>query len=194
MFKWGDFTPREKVLLGLVAALLVAGALWRMLQPAAPAPERFTLDAASASGGSAAAVEEEAPLVIHIVGAVRQPGVYRLPPGSRVEDLVKAAGGAAADADLERVNLARPLFDGEQVIIYRIGEEPAPGGAPAKININRASVEELTTLPGIGPARAERIVAYREENGYFSDPSEIMDVSGIGESIYKSIADLITVY
>ena len=69
-----------------------------------------------------------------------------------------------------------------------------PGEAAAKININRASVEELTTLPGIGPARAERIVAYREKNGYFSDPSEIMDVSGIGESIYESIADLITVY
>ena len=193
MFKLGDFTPREKVLLGLVAALLVAGALWRMLQPAAPAPDRFTLEAGNATGG-AAAVEEAEPLVIHIVGAVRRPGVYRLPPGSRVEDLVKAAGGAEADADLERVNLARPLFDGEQVIIYRIGEEPARGGAPAKININRASVEELTPLPGIGPARAERIVAYREENGYFSDPSEIMDVSGIGESIYKSIADLITVY
>ena len=182
----GRFLPRAKSAPG-PGGRCSAEALWRM-SPAAPAPERFTsMQPAPAIGRSGRG--RSAPV---IQGGA--PAVYRLPPGSRVEDLVNAAGGAAADADLERVNLARPLFDGEQVIIYRIGEEPAQGEAAAKININRASVEELTTLPGIGTVRAERIVAYREKNGYFSDPSEIMDVSGIGESIYESIADLITVY
>ncbi|MEW5784727.1 MAG: helix-hairpin-helix domain-containing protein [Bacillota bacterium] len=186
-------TLREKVILGILAALLVAGALWRVWPHAVSPPGAFRLEE-EAGSHEAALGDGVIPIVVHIVGAVQNPGVYRLSPGSRVQDLLIAAGGSAADADLEQINLARPLMDGEQVQILRIGEVPGAGRADAKVNINRATVEELATLPGIGPVRAQRIFDYRAQHGFFTDPRELMDVSGIGEGIYQNIADLITVY
>ncbi len=136
----------------------------------------------------------EAPelITVHLVGAVLNSGVYRVPPDTRLHELIHLAGGFLEDADQETVNLARPLFDGEQVIIPRCGE--TSGQAEAKININRAGVEELVRLPGIGEARARQIISYREEHGYFRDIRELMNVSGIGEGIFNNLKDLITVY
>lgn len=190
---FGTVTMREKIMLGLLAALLLAGAAWRFWLPprlVAVTPAASVLE----EGG-----EEEAPemITVHVVGAVSSPGIYRLAAGSRVHQLLELAGGAADGADLEAINLARPLFDGEQVRVLRIGEAPAPAGgsvASGKININQADAAELETLPGIGALRAQSIVEHREKYGYFKDITEIIDVSGIGAGIFSTIEDLITVY
>ncbi len=185
----GGFSTREKVILGLLAALLVAGAFWRILQPpVSPGMVRVDQQQAEASRPETG----PALITVHLVGAVQAPGIYKLPAGSRVYEVIAMAGGAAPDADMDRINLARPLYDGEQVVVYRVGEPPAPGST--KININRATAEELAALPNIGPVRAQRIVEHREKNGPFADITEIMDVSGIGEGIFKAIEDLITIY
>ncbi len=145
-----------------------------------------------------------APLRVYVCGAVQTPEVYLLPPGSLVRDAIRAAGGPAPDADLDRINLARELLDQQQIYVPRKGEEnPVPvvseGSAaptvPAHplININTATAEELQQLPRVGPALAQRIVAYREMYGPFQTPEDLMRVSGIGESILAAIRDYITV-
>jgi competence protein ComEA len=180
-------TLRDKVILGVLVALLAGGAAWQAWKP--PAREAEIVLTEKRSPAPAA---EPVLLVVHLVGCVANPGVYRLPAGSRVYELLALAGGASDGADLERVNLARPLYDGEQVVIYRAGEEGRP--EEQKININRATAEELTRLPGIGETRARQIVEHREKHGYFTDIVQIMEVRGIGEGIYNGIKDLITIY
>lgn len=198
---WSDFSIREKILLAVMLLLLLGGVLWK----AAPAL-LSTLDRGEPPGqgdlllprDSSFELEPETELemiTIHLVGAVFKPGIYHLPAGSRVYELVEAAGGASEDADTNSVNLARPLFDGEQVTIYRVGETETDQSSPeGKVNINKASVEELKALPSIGGVRAQRIIEHREKYGFFSHITEIMDVSGIGQGIFKQIEDLITVY
>ncbi len=141
-------------------------------------------------------------IVVYVCGAVVNPDVYSLLEGSRVKEAVEAAGGFAPDADRVRINLARRLSDGEQVYIPRVGEEIPPVTPPAavtpghlggKVNINTATAEELETLPGIGPAYAERIVRYREEFGPFKTIEDIKEVRGIGDATFEEIKDLITV-
>jgi competence protein ComEA len=149
-------------------------------------------------------------VVVHVVGAVAVPGVQRLPAGSRVIDAVEAAGGAAPDADLSRVNLAAVLADGQQVVVLRPGEAPpvAAGAGPssagavdgasgagggAVIDINRASAAELEELPGVGPATAEAIIAHREQNGPFASVDDLLDVRGIGEAKLEQLRDRATV-
>ncbi len=144
------------------------------------------------------------PLRVYVSGAVRNPDVYYLPVGSLVKDAILAAGGAAPDADLNRINLARELLDQQQIYVPRIGgEESIPtisGGVPTRtasaqplVNINTATVEELQQLPRVGPALAQRIVAYREMYGPFKNIEDIMQVSGVGEAIFAAIRDYITV-
>lgn len=133
-------------------------------------------------------------VAVHVVGAVRQPGVYHLPPGSRGDDAVRAAGGALESADLRRVNLAAPLIDGEQLLIPRVGERLAPTTLPARttlrdggvhagsaiIDINAATASQLESLPGIGPAIARAIVEHRAKNGPFATVDDLLAVRGIG--------------
>lgn len=145
------------------------------------------------------------PIQVHVVGAVERPGVYALAPDSRWLDAVREAGGMTDDAHTEGVNLAGFLQDGQQVWIPRMGEATRPPPAfsvpdpgvesrdTQRININTASAVDLERLPGIGPVYAQRIVAYRESNGPFGDPSQIMEVKGIGEGRYGEIEALITV-
>jgi competence protein ComEA len=147
------------------------------------------------------------PVRVYVSGAVVRPDVYRLTTGSIVKDAIEAAGGVTEDADLIHINLAQELRDQQQVYVPRIGEEEAPppvtGGESAppsrfaepagKININTATAEELDTLPGIGPALAQRIIEYREDNGAFKSIEAIVGVSGIGEATLEKISDLITV-
>ncbi len=153
------------------------------------------------------------PYTIYVTGAVAQPGsVLLLPWDSRVQDAINAAGGALPNADMTRVNLADTLRDGDQVHVPAVGELPGSAGAGVVdsnadtaeqlglatpsggnlININTASVAELETLPGIGPAIAGRIVAFREENGPFSDAESLTAVSGIGPSTVEEIAGLVS--
>jgi competence protein ComEA len=133
-------------------------------------------------------------LFVHIVGEVRTPGMYQLPLGARLVDAVFAAGGLTADADNSSVNLARELSDGEQVIVFKVGEEGSEGASSqgVLISINRAGDKQLEELPGIGPALAARIIAWREANGGFKSKNDLLKVSGIGESILAGFIDLIT--
>ena len=152
-------------------------------------------------------------LRVYINGAVGNPGVYQLQPGDRLADALKAAGGAAAGADLAAVNLAQRVQDEGYYYIPREGETPPPvaaspnlsnsplssdfpgnsGAGDGLIDLNTATLEALTTLPGIGPARAQAIVAYREQNGPFVSVEQVMEVSGIGPATYESIRDLVKV-
>jgi len=140
-----------------------------------------------------------APVRCHVVGAVNAPGVYTLPPGAMVQQAVAAAGGPAAAADLESVNLATAVQDQQQIVVPwrpaagRSGEGIPEGGAAALININTADSAALETLPGIGPALAGRIIAYREENGPFGTVDDLLNVKGIGEVTLDKLRPLISV-
>ncbi len=148
--------------------------------------------------------EEPSPAVIkvYICGCVVNPGVYELPEGSRICDGLDAAGGFSEGADESRINLACYLRDGDMVYFSRIGEEmpegaagvPDPGNTSnGLVKINLANAEQLCTRPGIGASKAASVIKYREENGVFTDTSQIMNVSGIGENLYNNIKDLICV-
>jgi competence protein ComEA len=147
---------------------------------------------------------------VYVTGAVVNSDVYFLPQGSIIKDAILAAGGFTSDADRERINQALELKDQQQIHVARIGEENAPppvqGGSSndnsndesettdeiGLININTATLKELDTLPGIGPAIAQRIVDYRENSGGFNTVEEIIQVSGIGKATLAKIKDKIT--
>lgn len=145
-----------------------------------------------------------APMQIHVAGAVQRPAVYELPHGSIIRDAMEAAGGPAADADLDSINLALELRDHQQIYVPRQGEENPPpvvsgneptggGAADMQVNINTATATELETLPRIGPTTAQRILEYREANGPFATIEDIQDVPGIGPATFEGFKDLITV-
>jgi competence protein ComEA len=133
-------------------------------------------------------------LYVHVVGEVASPGMYQLPIGARLVDAVFAAGGLTEDADNASVNLARELTDGEQIIVFSISQEgQSPGtNSSGLISLNRAGDKELEELPGIGPALAGRIIAWREANGGFKSVQDLLKVSGIGESLLSGVIDLVT--
>src|SRR4051794_19059872 len=186
-------------------AVGVAVAAFAVLRPApaGPAPE-LSIPMAS-SGPSAASASpvstQPATLVVHAAGAVNAPGLYTLPAGSRVNDVVAAAGGLSAGADSNRINLAAPVADGERVYIPKVGEAvPAAEGPSAEgsessrpVNLNTATVEELDALPGIGPSIAQAIVDERERNGPFRSVDDLERVRGIGPSKLDQLRDLVTV-
>ena len=198
----------------LVALLLV----WRA-QPsaeAAPAVHRSLRASAEGSGvtptaATAATTAAAGPaheVVVHVVGAVHHAGLVRLPAGSRVADAVRAAGGTTASARPASVNLARPLVDGEQLVVQRRGSAPmvaAPGPsgvvgsagatpAPsAPVDLNSATLEALDGLPGIGPVLAQRILDWRTAHGRFSSVDELGEVSGIGEATLADLRPVVTV-
>lgn len=146
------------------------------------------------------------PILVHIVGAINQPGVYALDQKSRVQDIIREAGGLCTNADTKKLNLAATLKDGQQIIVPTlassweshnepqiISTDSTPSNATIKIDINHATLEELDSLPYINLEYAQRIITYREENGLFTSIEEIQDVFGIGIYTYERIKDLITV-
>ncbi len=139
------------------------------------------------------------PLRVYVSGAVRQPGVVSLPPGSIVEEALAAAGGPLALADLTNLNLAAAVQAGQRIHVPRRGEATATAGAsaaataPGLLNINTATAPELERLPGIGPVLASNIIAYREAHGPFRSPEDLLAVPGIGPAKLSQILDLITV-
>jgi competence protein ComEA len=141
-----------------------------------------------------------------VTGAVAHPGVYTVSQDSRIEDAITAAGGAAADANLLGVNLAERLHDAQQIYVPYQSDTATPvlptpvptvagtahtGGE--RVNINTATTSELQTLPGIGPALAQRIIDYRATNGPFQAPEDVVRVRGIGEQTFEQLRDLVTV-
>jgi competence protein ComEA len=169
--------------------------------------------AVAVSGGSAPTVAAASPaprpstgppsLVVDVVGRVGHPGVYHLRDGARVDDALRAAGGALPGVDVSPLNLARKLTDGEQVAVGVAGAGPPPGAPPtaagsagsvsALIDLNTASVAQLDTLPGVGPVLAQRIVDWRSAHGRFDSVDQLRDVTGIGESRFADVKALVTV-
>jgi competence protein ComEA len=146
-------------------------------------------------------VEEEPPrrLVVHVAGAVNQPGLYELDEGSRIDDAIAEAGGAKPKAALELVNLAAPVADGQQVLVPLRGAAAAgggeSGGAPApgaKVSLNSATIEQLDALPGIGPVTAQQIIDFRTANGGFGSIEELDAVPGIGPARLEQLRELVS--
>lgn len=177
-----------------MVAILTAIVLLQWLRPAT-SPIILITSTAFASEATAT----PRPLRVYVSGAVQFPDVYTLPADSIVKDALRAAGGPTENADLDRINLASPVSDGQHVYVPSQGEEnPASyppssrSGAGQRININTADFNALDSLPGIGPVIAQRILDYRQSHGPFSRPEEIMDVPGIGQATFEKIQDLIT--
>lgn len=197
-------SPAE--LLGLVVLLTgvvaVTVAIWwtGLARPLDATTDDVGSAAPGSAAGSAAPVGQ---VTVHVGGAVAAPGVVTLPDGSRVADAVAAAGGVTADADPGGLNLARVLQDGEQVLVPVVGAAGglAAGDAAAegaitsdgRVDLNRATVAELETLPGVGPVLAARIAAWRDEHGPFTEPGQLREVSGIGERTFQAMVDAVLV-
>lgn len=214
----------------LLVAAVVGIRVWWAQRAAAPEPlpVAATSQGETASPGDSASPAEEparpadpaaaseppAPLVLHVAGEVARPGVVQLPPGSRVEDALAAAGGVSGRANTSRINLAREVTDGEFVWVPGPEEEPpalvgpagggggpgGPGGAAGtggeeellQVDLNTADRATLEELPGVGPVTAERIVAWREEHGRFTSAEELLEVSGIGERTLEQLRPHLT--
>ncbi len=185
--------------------------------PAAASPATPTAEPAPEASDTPAPTPSPSPLRVYVTGAVARSDVFFLPPGSIVKDAVKAAGGFTAAADRARINLALELRDQQQIHVPAIDEASPPpaiqGGAAAQvvaqsapsaavaapealtgpINLNSATLEQLDTLPGIGPAIAQRIIEYRDSIGGFTTTEQLTQVSGIGAAKFAKISDLITV-
>lgn len=182
-------TPsRRRLLAGLVLAALVVVLGVRHFAGSSAAPASSFAPIRAAAPARAARPR----IVVDVAGAVRRPGLYRLAPGTRIADAVAIAGGATRKADITLVNLAAPLADGEQVVVPVRGEAASAAGSPtAPIDLNSASPEQLDALPGIGPATAAKIVAFRQQHGPFHSVDDLDAVPGIGASRIAQLKGLV---
>jgi competence protein ComEA len=182
---WELGTPAVRALaVFAVGVAVLAGVLaWRarpQVEPVAPAASMQP--SSSASTGY---------IVVAVSGKVRRPGLVRLPAGSRVADAIEAAGGALAGTDLSQINLAKKVSDGELIAIgVAAGPGPSAGGP---VNLNSATLEQLQTLPGVGPVLAQRILDYRDQHGGFATVADLQKVSGIGAAKYNDLKNRVTV-
>jgi competence protein ComEA len=187
---------REQI---VVAAMVVLGLLFvgsRLLSrshavAAPPIPTAPSTETAAKAAG-------EPLMYVDVVGAVRRPGLYRLPRGSRIADGLARAGGATHKAQLELVNVAAPLADGEQIVVPRRGRAAAAApasaaGAPTAgpVHLSTATAEELDALPGVGPVTAQKIIDYRQQHGGFSSVDELDAVPGIGPARLEQLKGLV---
>ncbi|MFM2113069.1 MAG: hypothetical protein RL643_27 [Actinomycetota bacterium] len=212
-WEWWRWLGWRRIVAVAVAAPIAAVVVWWMVRLPAPPVENFipmapgvdtpaaTLSPVSLTPLDSTQLEVLTPLdtlapariAVHVVGAVQQPGVYHFNAGARGDDALRAAGGPSGDADLRRVNLAATLFDGQQFVIPRKGEQlattvpPSGGGfdsgasnTPLLVDLNRATVAELDQLPGVGPSTARAIVDHRTRNGPFASVDDLLAVRGIG--------------
>lgn len=185
-FEWSSRSIRA--LIAIIAAIsLLVGYLWWSGRPQVSASIPIADTGLALSEGAAGDFANTAGVMVHVAGAVKEPGLYELPAGSRVADAVEAAGGVTKKSAADTVNLARELVDGEQITVGE-SEQSSAGG----ISINNATAAELDALPGIGPVLAERIVTHRATHGPFRSIDQLSDVSGIGDSVMEQIRSQVT--
>jgi competence protein ComEA len=181
---------RRALIVGVVAllVLVVAGKLLlRPAHPAVPPPVRVAAPAADRAAAN---------VFVNVVGAVRRPGLYRLKDGSRVADAVSRAGGPTPKAQIELLNLAARIADGEQIVVPRRGPGgvvATPGGAVAAgpVHLNSATAEQLDALPGVGPVTAQKILDYRQQHGAFGSVDELDAIPGIGPARLETLRGLV---
>jgi len=201
-----------RVATGAGAVLLLAVTAWWLLRSPAPPVERTlplarattTIPAAPSSVASAppssagpAPPTTAVEVMVQAAGAVVVPGVYRLPLGSRVQDVVTAAGGPTAAANLQAIPLASKVVDGQRVYVPTAGEaasaDAPPHGPAPPLDLNQATVEQLETLPGVGPTTAAAIIDYRNRHGPLASVDDLLEVRGIGPAKLDGFRDLVTV-
>lgn len=211
MFDFNDFSKREKILISIIGIMAIINCVllyntFVNKQSNLESDIAFKLDEGTSIPVSGA-IESEKPqdIVIYITGAVKAPGVYTLEEGKRIKDAIDIAGGYLDDADLLHINLAQKLEDEDKLYIPKVGEvldenmdslSTVSGGTSDKndkININKASLEELDTLPGIGAVTAQKIIDHRTQNGPFKTIEDIKNVSGIGDKKFEQLKDKIRV-
>ena len=213
-----NLSVKQKKIFIVVAIIVGLGIMYfiynKVGTPSSEIEEDILVQNNSAESNGVSTEEEIGQIIVHITGAVKQPGIVKLEEGSRMEDAIEKAGGLTEDADISNVNLAYVLEDGikikipsnldiegdeENIITDDIGENIAQdtdtttSTSEKQININKATETELETLPGIGAELASRIVEYRNQNGKFSSSEDIKNVSGIGDSKFEKLKDLICV-
>lgn len=175
-----NFTQGQKRALTAVALISIVLSAFYILKPA------NAIERTNETSNMAPVISAPPLIVVDVAGEVYKPGVYELPPNSRVNDAIKAAGGPRPSADLSLINLARLIKDGEQIFVerkYSVNQSAKrPLSKPRILNLNRASAKDLEELPGIGPVLAARIVEYRSSNGSFTSVDELAKVPGIGSS------------
>ena len=198
-FEW---VGRHRALVSAAILAVVAVSLLVLLLRR-PEPPRVVIQQAAqqavqqATTRPAASPQVTSLLVVHLSGEVIAPGVYRLPVGARVDDLLKAGGGPTGEGDIHRLNLAARLADGQQIVVPKrvdpalAGLAQAASPTPGRMNVNLASVAELDQLPGVGPVTAQRIVAYREQHGPFSRVEQLRDAKLVSAATFEKIKDLI---
>jgi competence protein ComEA len=186
----------------LITIAVAAGVLltWWLLseRPRTSSPDAVSLSSGSAAPGSASpSPTTSGELVIDVVGKVKHPGIVTLPAGSRVHDAIAKAGGMRGKVDASTLNMARVLTDGEQILVglEPVASAPAGGAATAtgaRISLATATLEQLDTLPGIGPVTAQAILDHRDEHGPFTSVDDLLDVRGIGEATLAEFRDQVT--
>ena len=177
--------------LGAIAVALLAGRLFRSAPPRGTAPPILRASAPATRAPARL-------LVVDVAGAVRRPGLYRLAQGSRVQNAIVQAGGATRRAELDLVNLAAPLADGEQVLVPARGAAgagaAAAAGSPsptAPLDLNSATAEQLDALPGIGPVTAQKIIDYRQAHGPFKSIDDLASIPGLGPAHIANLKGLV---
>lgn len=194
-----DFTSAQKAGALLIFIVILAGAVFSFKNNIVkPAKHELVVDNKPSTGAGA---DKKAPklLYIHVAGEVKKPGLYKLDEGKRVADAITEAGDSLESANIDAINLAEPLIDGMKIVVpskaeVRTGDLPQQNIQGDKVNINTASLQELESLPGVGPATAQRIVDYREKSGRFKSVDELKMVNGIGEKKFEDLKEKISLY
>ena len=198
--KWESWSLSAKaaVIGGILLILVGVGGLFSKKEESVE--ETTVVETTVLAEKTEASTTQETVIFVDIKGAVKNPGVYQMKVGDRVKDALDAAGGLTAEADSQKVNLAKRLEDQMVIVVPKVGEEAEeiPAGETrkeatkdAKVNINTATVEELKTLKGVGEKKAEAIIEYRKKNGSFQTKEDLMKVRGIGKKLFESFEERI---